>query len=49
MKKKKKITRKQKIELSRKKICWKCGHKIIKNENKIECINPECNLQIDII
>ena len=41
----KKLTRKEKQELTKQGICWKCGKKTIEQDNKIiKCTN--CGLEI---
>lgn len=44
---KRKMTRKEKIKLTEKNICWKCGNKLNKDKKTIKCTN--CNNELTIV
>jgi len=47
MSRKKKLTRKEKIELSKKRICWKCNGKLEKKNGSFEC--QSCGFVVNIL
>jgi len=48
MTKKKKLTRKDKIELSKQNICWKCNGKIEYNKELKSLKCEKCDIEIDV-
>jgi len=48
MSKKKKITRKEKIEMSKENICWKCNNNISYDKELKSLICNSCGLIIDV-